>query len=124
MNEFSTFSAGVAGATADLALGPVMAGGPTEKLVPVTLDYIVSEFRLRLGCSDSYLAGYLSVIFAEKPATALDLMNSAKSSLESASACSFELRDYDLSEKLDELVVYLESEIECEITGVFPDYDD
>jgi len=28
MNEFSTFSAGVAGATADLALGPVMAGGP------------------------------------------------------------------------------------------------
>jgi hypothetical protein len=123
MNEFSTFSAGVAGATADLALGPVMAGGPTEKLVPVTLDYIVSEFRSRLGCSDSYLAGYLSVIFAEKPVTALDLMNSAKSSLESASACSFELRDYDLSEKLDELVVYLESEIECEITGVFPDYD-
>jgi len=124
MNEFSTFSAGVADATADLLAGPVYAGGPTEKPELASFDFIVNEFRLRLGCSDSYLAGYFSVIFAEKPATALDLMNSAKSSLESASTCSFELRDYDLTEKLDDLIVYLESEIECEITGVFPDYDD
>jgi hypothetical protein len=65
MNEFSTFAAGVSDATADLLAGPVFAGGPTETPVLASLDYIVNEFRIRLGCSDSYLAGYLSVLFSE-----------------------------------------------------------
>lgn len=65
MSEYSTFTAGVNDARSDLAGGWVMAGGPTETPTPLTLNYIVSEFRSRLGCSDSYLAGYLSVIFAE-----------------------------------------------------------
>ena len=64
MNEYSTFLTGVADATADLRAGARPCVGPTET-GPVTLDYIVSEFRSRLGCSDSYLAGYLSVIYAE-----------------------------------------------------------
>ena len=66
MNEFSTFSAGVADATADLLAGPVYAGGPTEKPELASFDFIVNEFRIRLGCSDSYLAGYLSVLFRDE----------------------------------------------------------
>jgi hypothetical protein len=65
MNEFTTFSAGVADATFDLLAGPVFAGGPTEKPELASLDFIVNEFRIRLGCSDAYLAGYLSVLFSE-----------------------------------------------------------
>lgn len=67
MNEFSTFSAGVRDATADFGLsGRIIAGGPTESACYASFDYIVNEFRIRLACSDSYLAGYLSVVFAEK----------------------------------------------------------
>ncbi len=67
MNEFSTFSAGVRDATDDLGLGGrIMAGGPTELACYASFDYIVNDFRLRLACSDSYLAGYLSVVFAEE----------------------------------------------------------
>lgn len=121
--NFESFESGCDDARSDLALGPIMAGGPTEKSVPATLDFLVNELRVAVGATDSYIAGYLSVVFAEKPTTALALMNSAKSSLESASTCSFKLRNYDLCEKLDDLVVYLEAEIEGEITGVFPDYD-
>ena len=64
MNEYSTFLTGVADATADLRAGARPCVGPTET-GRVTLDYIISEFRSRLGCSDSYLAGYLS--FAYNP---------------------------------------------------------
>ena len=63
MNEFSTFLSGVADAEIDLRSGLIYAGGPTEKPVVATLDYLVNEFRHRLACSDEYLAGYLSVFF-------------------------------------------------------------
>jgi hypothetical protein len=59
MNEYSTFSAGVADATADSA------GGYCPPADHLSLDFLVAEFRGRLACSDSYLAGYLSVVFAE-----------------------------------------------------------
>ena len=49
----------------DLSFGPIMAGGPTEKPVPATLDYIVNNLRTMIGASDEYIAGYLSVVFAE-----------------------------------------------------------
>ena len=62
MNEFQTFAAGVADAEADFAAGARPCVGPTET-GSVTLNYIVSEFRSRLGCSDAYLAGYLSVAY-------------------------------------------------------------
>ena len=66
MNEFSTFSAGVRDALADFGLGGrLMAGGPTESACYASFDYIVNDFRLRLACSDSYLAGYLSVLFRD-----------------------------------------------------------
>ena len=64
MNEFVTFADGVYDGLADLKAGPILAGGPTETPTPPTLNYIVSEFRSRLGCSDEYLAGYLSVAFS------------------------------------------------------------
>ena len=64
MSEFVSFADGVYDGLVDLKAGPILAGGPTEKAVPPTLDYIVSEFRSRLGCSDEYLAGYLSVVFS------------------------------------------------------------
>ena len=59
MNNYSTFSAGVADATADFNSGYCP---PADHL---SLDFLVGEFRGRLACSDSYLAGYLSVVFAE-----------------------------------------------------------
>ena len=62
MNEYSTFLTGVADATADLRAGIRPSVGPTDS-GSVTLNYIISEFRSRLNCSDSYLAGYLSVIY-------------------------------------------------------------
>jgi hypothetical protein len=65
MNEYSTFSAGVTDATGDLANGWVPTGGPTEKSGPATLNYIVNELRVMIGASDAYIAGYLSVVFAE-----------------------------------------------------------
>ena len=64
MTEYSTFSAGVTDATADLAGGWVPSGGPTEKSA-VTLNYLVNELRVMIGASDAYIAGYLSVVFAE-----------------------------------------------------------
>jgi hypothetical protein len=63
LNSYVSFSDGVIDAIVDTKNGPIMAGGPTEKLVTPTLDYIVSEFRSRLACSDEYLAGYLSITF-------------------------------------------------------------
>jgi hypothetical protein len=59
MTEYSTFSAGVNDAKTDLAEGWAP---PADHL---SLDFLVGEFRDRLACSDSYLAGYLSVVFAE-----------------------------------------------------------
>ena len=110
-------------ATSDLASGPVLAGGPTEKPTTPTLNYIVSEFRGRLGCSDAYLAGYLSVFFAEKPVSVLDKMNSALVSLGSACDLVWSVGDRDMSEKINEIAVELEAEIEGEITGVFPVFE-
>jgi hypothetical protein len=54
----TTFTNGVNDATNDLTNGLI-----TDRL---TLDFIVNELRVRLNCSDSYLAGYLSVIFSSK----------------------------------------------------------
>jgi hypothetical protein len=57
MTEYSTFSAGVNDAKTDLA----------EGWAPecVSIDFIVNQLRVMIGASDSYLAGYLSVVFAE-----------------------------------------------------------
>ena len=63
MNDFSSFSAGVADATADLN------GGWCPPPSHLTLDYLVAEFRSRLNCSDSYLAGYFSVVFDPEKVT-------------------------------------------------------
>ena len=63
--NFESFESGVDDARSDLALGPIMAGGPTEKSVPATLDFLVNELRVAVGATDSYIAGYLSVVFAE-----------------------------------------------------------
>ena len=30
-----------------------------------TIDYIVNQLRVMMGASDAYIAGYLSVVFAE-----------------------------------------------------------
>jgi hypothetical protein len=57
MNEYSTFSAGVSDATADLTSGWV----PES----VSIDFIANELRVMIGASDAYIAGYLSVVFAE-----------------------------------------------------------
>ena len=62
MNEFQSFESGVNDAISDFSMGARPCVGPTET-GSVTLNYIVSEFRSRLGCSDEYLAGYLSVAF-------------------------------------------------------------
>jgi len=62
MNEFSTFSAGVADALSDLAGGWVPSGGPTETGA-ITLSYLVNELRVGVGATDAYIAGYVSVIF-------------------------------------------------------------
>lgn len=55
MNEFSTFLSGVADATVDLRGGWL----PSR----LSIDWLCSELRGRLACSDEYLAGYFSVIF-------------------------------------------------------------
>jgi hypothetical protein len=65
MNEFSTFSAGVADALSDLAGGWVPSGGPTETGA-VTLNYLVNELRVGVGATDAYIAGYLSVLFRDE----------------------------------------------------------
>ena len=121
--NFESFESGVDDARSDLALGPIMAGGPTEKSVPATLDFLVNELRVAVGCSDAYLAGYLSVVFAEKPVSALEKMNSALVSLGSACDLVWAVGDRDMAEKINEIAVELESEIEGEITGVFPDFE-
>ena len=72
MSDYSTFSAGSSDALADLSFGPIMAGGPTEKSVPATLDYIVNNLRTMIGASDEYIAGYLSVVFGRN-ADSIDL---------------------------------------------------
>jgi hypothetical protein len=55
----TTFVSGVSDATADVS------GGWCPPVDHLTLDFIVNDLRGRLGCSDSYLAGYLSVVFSE-----------------------------------------------------------
>lgn len=60
MTEFET---GVIDAKNDLSEGFVPNGGPTEAGA-VNLDYIVNELRVTMGASDSYVAGYLSVIYS------------------------------------------------------------
>jgi hypothetical protein len=57
MNEYSTFSAGVNAAKNDLAEGWV----PES----VSIDFIGNQLRVMIGASDAYIAGYLSVVFAE-----------------------------------------------------------
>jgi hypothetical protein len=83
----------------------------------------VNELRVAVGCSDAYLDGYLSVVFAEKPVSALEKMNSALVSLGSACDLVWAVGDRDMAEKINEIAVELESEIEGEITGVFPDFE-
>jgi hypothetical protein len=56
MNEYSTFSAGVADALSDDEWFPSH----------LTIDYLVNHLRVMIGASDAYIAGYLSVVFAEK----------------------------------------------------------
>jgi hypothetical protein len=53
--KFETYSEGVTAGRFDLTSGWL----PEN----FTLDFIVNELRLNVGCSDEYLAGYLSVIF-------------------------------------------------------------
>jgi hypothetical protein len=59
MNEYSTFNAGVVDAVSDVSLGLVFDESHLK------IDWLTNEFRVRLNCSDSYLAGYFSVVFAE-----------------------------------------------------------
>lgn len=51
----SDYSDGVLDATNDLA----------DRWVPAkfTLDWVVNEIRVMTGASDSYIAGYLSILF-------------------------------------------------------------
>ena len=121
--NFESFESGCDDARSDLALGPIMAGGPTEKSVPATLDFLVNELRVAVGATDSYIAGYLSVVFAEKPVSVLDKMNSALVSLGSACDLVWAVGDRDMAEKINDIAVELESEIKGEITGVFPDFE-
>jgi hypothetical protein len=55
MTEYSTFSAGVADALSDDEWFPSH----------LTIDYLVNHLRVMIGASDAYIAGYLSVVFAE-----------------------------------------------------------
>jgi hypothetical protein len=55
--DYSTFLSGVADAESDISMGAF----PES----VSLDYIVNEFRIRLGCTDEYIVGYLSVIYSK-----------------------------------------------------------
>jgi hypothetical protein len=59
MNEYSTFNAGVVDAVSDLSAGAVFDESHLK------IDWLTNEFRVRLNCTDSYLAGYFSVVFAE-----------------------------------------------------------
>jgi hypothetical protein len=61
MSDYLSFSAGVSDAVSDLAINAV-GGGPTEKS-GYTLDFIVNNLRTTIGASDSYVAGYLSVLY-------------------------------------------------------------
>lgn len=51
----SDYSNGVADATNDLADGWV-----PEKF---NLDFIVNQLRIMMGATDSYIAGYVSILF-------------------------------------------------------------
>lgn len=62
-NKMSDFNTGVDDAKIDLSEGWVFNGGPTERPTAVGLDYIVNELRMTMNASDSYIAGYLSVVF-------------------------------------------------------------
>jgi hypothetical protein len=62
MSEYVSFSAGVSDAESDLANGWVPSGGPTEKS-GYTLDLVVNNLRTMIGATDSYIAGYLSVLY-------------------------------------------------------------
>jgi hypothetical protein len=57
MTEYSTFFAGVTDAKNDLVEGWV----PES----VSIDFITNQLRVMVGASDAYIAGYLSVVFAE-----------------------------------------------------------
>jgi hypothetical protein len=116
MNEYSTFSVGVNDAKNDLAEGWV----PES----VSIDSIANQLRVMVGASDAYIAGYSSVVFAEKPTTALEIMQLASVLIGESASLVWSVGNRELSEKLSDLNEYLESEIECEITGVEPDYDD
>jgi hypothetical protein len=57
MNDCLGFAGGVNDAKNDL----------TDGWVPesVSIDFIANELRVMIGASDAYIAGYLSVVFAE-----------------------------------------------------------
>ena len=57
MNDCLGFAGGVNDAKNDLADGWV----PES----VSIDFIANELRVMIGASDAYIAGYLSVVFAE-----------------------------------------------------------
>jgi hypothetical protein len=57
MNEYSTFNAGVSDAVSDVSSGLIFDESHLK------IDWLTNEFRVRLNCSDSYLAGYFSVVF-------------------------------------------------------------
>jgi hypothetical protein len=57
MNDCLGFAGGVNDAKNDLIDGWV----PES----VSIDFITNELRVMIGASDAYIAGYLSVVFAE-----------------------------------------------------------
>ena len=57
MNDCLGFAGGVNDAKNDLAEGWV----PKS----VSIDFIGNQLRVMVGASDAYIAGYLSVVFAE-----------------------------------------------------------
>jgi hypothetical protein len=62
-SEFVSFEAGVDDAKSDMRGGWLPTSGPSEAPAPASLEYIVNELKVGLGASDSYIAGYLSVVF-------------------------------------------------------------
>lgn len=63
--NFESFESGVDDAVADIRGGWLPTNGPSEAPAPLSLDYIVNELRVAVGCTDEYLAGYLSVVFGK-----------------------------------------------------------
>lgn len=61
--NYELFESGVDDAVSDISGGFLPVGGPTEKPTFPTLDYLVNELRVGVGATDSYIAGYLSVVF-------------------------------------------------------------